>query len=107
MNADGKSGIRADAWHMAWDPVADLFPPGMVGPPPDAATAQAERLALLIERLIRRRTGGRIRALRVTIASESIVLHGHCTTLYCRQLAQRAARGLTAGRLLTNSIEVR
>ncbi len=107
MNAGGKSRIPADALHFAWEPVADLFPPGTIGPPPDAAAAQAERLALLIERLIRRRTGGRIHALRVTIASETVVLHGHCTTLYCRDLAQRAARGLTAGKALTNSIEVR
>ncbi len=108
MNTAGNSGVPlSDASHNAWDPVVEQFPPGVLGPPPDAVTAQAERLALLIERLIRQRTGSGIRALRVTIASESIVLHGHCKTWYCRQLAQHAARGFTAGRLLTNSIEVR
>jgi hypothetical protein len=59
-----------------------------------------------IERIVRCRTGGRIRDLRVELQDGDVVLSGSASTYYAKQLATHAALDeLLHGRLM-NSIEV-
>lgn len=59
-----------------------------------------------IERIVRCRTGGRIRDLRVEVQGEDVVLSGSASTYYAKQLATHAALDEINGGSLTNSIEV-
>lgn len=45
----------------------------------------------LVERVIRNRTGGQIRELRVDVLKGEVVLSGRTTTYYTKQLATHAA----------------
>lgn len=67
---------------------------------------EAERLAASIERAVQEETSHRVRNLSVEVHSNGVLLKGHCTTYYCKQLAQHAAMGMTGGDRVTNSIEV-
>jgi osmotically-inducible protein OsmY len=67
---------------------------------------QAEELATSIERAVQRETGRQIRNLTVEVNRNGVRLSGHCTTYYCKQLAQHAAMTVRGGDRLTNSIEV-
>lgn len=67
---------------------------------------EAEELAASIEKAVQRETGRRIRDLAVEVNRDGVRLKGHCTTYYCKQLAQHAAMALPGGNRLTNSIEV-
>jgi osmotically-inducible protein OsmY len=67
---------------------------------------EAEELAASIERAVQRETGRRIRNLTVEVNRDGVRLRGHCTTYYCKQLAQHAAMAVSGGDRLTNSIEV-
>lgn len=69
-------------------------------------TAKQE-LAQSIERVVRSRTGGQIRGLRVEVGREGVLLQGRSPTFYCKQLAQHAAMDLAGSAALTNDIEVR
>ena len=68
--------------------------------------AEAEALAISIERAVQRETGHGIRNLNVEITSEGVLLTGRCTSYYCKQLAQHAAMNTPGGDRLTNRIEV-
>ena len=59
-----------------------------------------------VERLVRSRTGGMIRELRVEVLNDTIVLTGRTATYYTKQLATHAALGLLKDTTLTNDIEV-
>ncbi len=67
---------------------------------------EAEELAASIERAVQRETGRQIRNLSVEVNRDGVRLRGHCTTYYCKQLAQHAAMAVPGGDRLTNSIEV-
>jgi osmotically-inducible protein OsmY len=69
-------------------------------------SAEAEKLAIRIERQVRRQTGDKVRELKVEVHRDGIVLKGRCGTYYCKQLAQHAAMGLAGDRPLTNEIDV-
>ena len=76
------------------------------------ADSDATRLAVdnalvsRIERIVRCRTGGRIRDLRVDVSEEQVVISGVATTYYAKQLVTHAALDEIPGRVLTNKIEV-
>jgi len=74
-------------------------------PLPDTV-AEAEKLAASIERAVQRQTSGGVRNLCVEINRQGVLLKGRCRTYYCKQLAQTAAMGVSAGDQLTNQIEV-
>ena len=59
-----------------------------------------------VERLVRSRTGGMIRELRVEVLNDTIVLTGRTATYYTKQLATHTALGLLKDATLTNDIEV-
>ncbi len=65
-----------------------------------------ETLVARIERIVRCRTGGRIRDLRVDVSDEFVVISGIATTYYAKQLVTHAALDEIPGRALTNAIEV-
>ena len=67
----------------------------------------SDGLAARIERQVRSETGDRIRALKVRIRQNSVVLEGNCPSFYCKQLAQHAAMPLAGPKLLNNRIRVR
>jgi len=54
---------------------------------------------------IESRVGRRIRGLKVIVHEHGLVLRGHVTTYYTKQLAQQAAMEVGAA-VLTNDIEV-
>ena len=67
---------------------------------------EAEKLAMRIERQIRRATSDKVRELRVEVRRDSIVLEGRCGTFYCKQLASHAAMALSGTTPLVNHIDV-
>lgn len=70
------------------------------------AVSRDDALVSRIERIVRCRTGGRIRDLRVDVSGERVVISGIATTYYAKQLATHAALDEIPGRGLTNAIEV-
>jgi hypothetical protein len=70
--------------------------------PRDALTALAER----VERLVRQRTGGLVRDLKVAVLPGEILLTGRASTYYAKQLATHAAFEAAEHCTLTNDIEV-
>jgi hypothetical protein len=65
-----------------------------------------EELVARVERIVRCRTGGRIRDLRVELQGTDVVISGVAPTYYAKQLATHAALDEIAGHTLTNAIEV-
>lgn len=63
-------------------------------------------LAIRVERLVREKTTGLIRDLRVTVQPGEIVLTGRAATYYAKQLATHAALEACDDLTLTNDIEV-
>ena len=59
-----------------------------------------------IERVVRSRTSGTIRGLRVELVNGEIVLSGRVNTYYTKQLASNAALEAVKNVTLTNDIEV-
>lgn len=59
-----------------------------------------------IERMVRVRTGGTVRGLRVEVGDNGIVLSGRASTYYTKQLATQAALETAEDVNLTNNIEV-
>jgi hypothetical protein len=78
-----------------------------VNPSADApAEVRAARDPQQLELLIRTRSYGRVRDLRLELRGDGLILHGQACSYYAKQLAQQAvleAGGLT---LLANEIEV-
>lgn len=65
-----------------------------------------EELIDAIERMVRIRTGGTIRGLRVEAGDNGVVLSGRASTYYTKQLATAAALETADEVNLTNNIEV-
>lgn len=63
-------------------------------------------LAEHVERLVRQRTGGLIRNLKVAVLSGEVLLTGRASTYYAKQLATHAALDACDHLTLTNDIEV-
>ena len=59
-----------------------------------------------VERLVRQRTSGLIRGLRVEILPGEVVISGRASTYYAKQLATHAALDVCDRFTLTNDIEV-
>ncbi len=68
--------------------------------------AEAEQLAVSIERAVWLETSGGVRNLRVEVDRGGVVLSGCCRTYYTKQKAQHAAMAVPGGGPLTNLIEV-
>lgn len=64
-------------------------------------------LASRVARIVRCRTGGRIRDLQVDVQESDVVISGVACTYYAKQLATHAALGELNDRNLSNEIEVR
>ena len=75
-------------------------------PAPLPLSVEAEKLALRIERAVRRETSDKVRELKVVIGREGIQLSGRCGTYYCKQLAQTAAMAIAGNDRILNRIEV-
>ncbi|HYV39757.1 MAG TPA: hypothetical protein VE988_28975 [Gemmataceae bacterium] len=60
----------------------------------------------LLETLIERRVGNRVRDLRVVVRATGLVLQGRAATYHAKQLAQHAAMELGTLPILSNEIEV-
>jgi osmotically-inducible protein OsmY len=56
--------------------------------------------------VIRSRTGGRVRDLRIEVRGSRVLLQGQCATFYSKQLASHAAMPLIGTRELFNEIVV-
>ena len=65
-----------------------------------------QTLAIQVERLVREKTTGLIRDLRVAVHPGEIVLSGRAATYYAKQLATHAALDACDDLTLTNDIEV-
>ena len=87
-------------------PMEAAFAAELVGSGLPETLEQAEELATSIERAVQRETGRQIRNLTVEVDRSGVRLSGHCTTYYCKQLAQHAAMAIRSNRRVTNSIEV-
>ena len=66
----------------------------------------ADRVVERIERIVRLKTGGMIRGLRVEVGDGRVTLQGRTTSFFCKQLATSAAMGALGDRTLSNLIEV-
>jgi hypothetical protein len=64
------------------------------------------RLRVVLETRIRARTGGRLRDLDIELSPEGIVLRGHTSTFYVKQLAQHGIRDVLPDVRLQNAIDV-
>jgi hypothetical protein len=80
-----------------WRDFADVLPETL---------EEAEELATSIEQAVHRETGREIADLTVEVSPQGVLLRGHCTTYYTKQLAQHAAMNIPGGNRLINSIEV-
>lgn len=69
---------------------------------PDARQAVLDR----VERLVRQRTSGLVRGLRVEVLPGEVVITGRASTYYAKQLATHAALEACEDFTLTNDIEV-
>lgn len=69
-------------------------------------TPQKQRLCEQVEELVRSRTGGMIRDLRVEPFGEGVTITGRTATYYTKQLATHAALGVLEDVSLANEIEV-
>jgi hypothetical protein len=67
---------------------------------------QSPQVQYELERYIQVRTGRRIRDLAIEVQPERIVLRGHTSTYYVKQLAQHSVRDVFPYIDLENAIEV-
>jgi len=89
------------------DELRDVQPvsPELLGLVPKTL-AEAEALAVSIEKAVQQETGGGVANLSVVVRGGRVWLHGSCSSYYCKQLAQHAAMAGPTGLNLTNCIEV-
>lgn len=66
----------------------------------------AARFVERIEEIVRLKTGGMIRGLRVEVGQDNVILTGRTTTFYSKQLATHAALDALDDRSLSNHIVV-
>jgi len=59
-----------------------------------------------LESLVRRRSHGQVRDLRLELCDEGLILHGRAASYYVKQLAQQAVLEAAEFPLLANEIEV-
>ena len=59
-----------------------------------------------LERVVRSRTGGLVRSLRVDVIDGEIIISGRAMTYYAKQLATHAALSLGEQLTVCNNIEV-
>lgn len=59
-----------------------------------------------LEASIQSRLNGRVRDLRLVVCDHGLIMQGHATTYYVKQLAQHAVMSVTARLLVANEIEV-
>ena len=83
-----------------------MTPQALVDQTQRLADFSARELADTVERYVRLRTGGTIRSLRVEVAAGEVILSGHTSTYYNKQLATHAALDAASEFSLTNEIEV-
>ena len=74
---------------------------------PAGLEPHTDDLIARVERIVRCRTGGRIRDLRVEVQGGDVIISGIACTYYAKQLATHAALGEFDDRTLSNEIEVR
>jgi hypothetical protein len=60
-----------------------------------------------LEALVQRRLNGRVRALRLLVRDQGLILQGQTSTYHIKQLAQHAALEITGLAIRANEIEVR
>lgn len=72
----------------------------------DALLSSRQTLAEQIERLVRQRTAGLVRDLKIEVLPGEILLTGRASTYYAKQLATHAALDACEHLALTNDIEV-
>ncbi len=65
-----------------------------------------EQLAGVVRQRIDSRLPGRVRNLKVSVQSDTLLLEGTCSTYYTKQLAQHAALGILEDEHLENAIVV-
>ena len=65
-----------------------------------------DRVGERVERVVRMRTGGMIRGLRVEVGDGRVTLTGRTSSFYNKQLATHAALEALVGQTLSNLIEV-
>jgi hypothetical protein len=65
-----------------------------------------QMLVARVERMVREKTTGLIRDLRVTVGTGEVVINGRAATYYAKQLATHAALEACDDLTLTNDIEV-
>jgi hypothetical protein len=70
----------------------------------DDLTQQAEIERL--ERNVRRRLGANVRNFRLLVHANGLILLGHASTYYAKQLAQHAIMATTQLAIVANEIEV-
>ena len=85
------------------DKLASPDLPAVVGPL--ALRSGQRHRAVEIEHLIRRRTVGRVRDLRVYLSRGRVVLIGRSASFYGKQLAQQAVLETGGGHQITNLID--
>lgn len=68
--------------------------------------AERKRLIAQLKRAIRRATTNAVREFEVLLENDTVRLTGHCTSFYCKQLAQQAAMQFLGELSLANEIEV-
>lgn len=73
---------------------------------PNLATVAVDALAERVEHMIRVRSAGAIRHLKVVTLPGEVVLAGSASTYYAKQLATHTALDACGGWLVTNDIEV-
>lgn len=69
-------------------------------------SADAERLAASIERAVHEETYHRIHSLTVEVGPQGVLLRGHCSSYYYKQLAQHAAMTFPGAGHVRNEIVV-
>lgn len=83
-----------------------MTPQALVDQTRGLADFSARELADTVERYVRLRTGGTIRSLHVEVSAGEVILSGHTSTYYNKQLATHAALDAASELSLTNEIEV-
>ena len=83
-----------------------MTPQALVDQTQRLANFSARELADTVERYVRLRTGGTIRSLHVEVSEGEVILSGHTSTYYNKQLATHAALDAASELSLTNEIEV-
>lgn len=74
--------------------------------PQDTPNVSPREIAETVERYVRLRTGGTIRALVVEVHDREVILTGRTSTYYNKQLATHAALDAATDLSLTNDIQV-